>query len=964
MTSRLRPACRAGGLLRWVGALLLAIAMALIIDPGAGVAATPQMDLSRQILPVTQLPGFLLVEDQVIDPMAALNGASLYARVMTGRTVQGRHRRRFAAFDGSASVTIVLTDFSTHRFAAGSLDKHAIDLAAPLPPGAVATDHSVSGVDVKRVELAKGRMRAEVTVRMPTNGADAAGVRHRVDNLTSRVSRLQYGRMDWAADLPGADQLSDRPLKLLLLLYLFAMIIVPQAVVAALTFVRDPMARRRLWLRLRPMPALPDAPADARFVDISNDARRRLRASRRRTALRLGVALMSITATMRLTTYRQLLALAVLALVGAAAEAAWARARGTFGSSAVGGLWSIILGLIGGAFTLALAAAGALLLSLYIFQMFFGTLPVPLARSFGSLLFVAGMLLIAVAALPYMLARRLGLRLQWRALGQDARSPVLLLRSWTEDYRRMRAHRASRHVLLERLSFRRWDRFEEIVVAQLWRHGPVIALAEPGTRLPPLGAVREVRGDDDWREAVRAHIQASLLVVMIVDRTENVVWEMREIMRLGSLPKAMFVLPPVDPDERALRERILCSVVGFPAREFASIRASDRQVLAATMPRDSDPRLVVAEVGDDVSYEAALDMAAAELLVAERRAVPLAREPQAIAADLPLVSRPRGWRPPKPWYRRWPTWVWTAVLLLGLFNRTLDQFPDRELRPPVPGTVVLQDAAPVAFSGEGGGLVALDIDRPALITIDAKGGRSGLIPLHGTPDGFAAQGSAVYLTFARSHRLSAFSPRGRPTGPLWTSSLGEVTAGVAATADRVFVALPGSNRVAVLDAGTGHHKGSIRVGRAPFGLATSGQHLFVVNANDGTLSDVDLRSLKVTSTVQVGAGLRSLVVTGHRILIADIVKDQVAIVDARTMRPAGSIAIPELGDALTANKRLMVTSLSRTGQWPRIAFVDLLTGRTLRTLPLPDLPTELTVDGRTVLVALPDTGVLVRIPLP
>jgi YVTN family beta-propeller protein len=180
----------------------------------------------------------------------------------------------------------------------------------------------------------------------------------------------------------------------------------------------------------------------------------------------------------------------------------------------------------------------------------------------------------------------------------------------------------------------------------------------------------------------------------------------------------------------------------------------------------------------------------------------------------------------------------------------------------------------------------------------------------------------------------------------------------------VFVALPGSNRVAVLDAGTGHHKGSIRVGRAPFGLATSGQHLFVVNANDGTLSDVDLRSLKVTSTVQVGAGLRSLVVTGHRILIADIVKDQVAIVDARTMRPAGSIAIPELGDALTANKRLMVTSLSRTGQWPRIAFVDLLTGRTLRTLPLPDLPTELTVDGRTVLVALPDTGVLVRIPLP
>ena len=316
--------------------------------------------------------------------------------------------------------------------------------------------------------------------------------------------------------------------------------------------------------------------------------------------------------------------------------------------------------------------------------------------------------------------------------------------------------------------------------------------------------------------------------------------------------------------------------------------------------------------------------------------------------------------------RRWYAVVWGVAVLFGLLQQTLDRLPGgTSPAPAIPGSVILSHYDPVTMGYTGMSFVVLDAGQPALITAELSDGTQHVLRLHGTPDGFLVHGSAVYVTFAQPNRLSAFSASRKRTKPVWSSNLGEVTSGLAATGSEVFVALPASDRIAVLSARTGKRLRYIRVGRAPIGLIASDHHLFVTNANDGTLSSVDLHSLTVTARMPIGIGPRSLALAGDRILADDVITNRIAIIDPYTMSLTGYIGVPDLWDALAANRRMVVTVKSKgSGGWPEINFVDLRTGKTLRKIPLPDLPSELMMDGQSLLAALPDRHVIVRIPLP
>lgn len=945
--------------------VLLTVVSVTILVPGLPVMAAQRESLASQTLSVAQLPGFLLDDDRDVDPVSLLKSQSLYFRFVASRTVEAGHVRRFTAFDGSASVAVRLAEFINHKFAAALPPDTGQPVHVSLPPDTIATfGQSAPGWEEARVQIVKGRVRADIVIQMRADGMSSAQVMDRIDGIVLRVSRAQYDDIAWTPDLSGADRISTRPLQVALVVVLFLLILVPQAVLALLTFMRDPAARQRARLHRHPLPPLPaPKPGSARLIDVSDDARDRLRRCRWRTAVRTLAALAAIAATSQLPLQQQMLTLAILALAGAGAEAAWSRVRRSSGSAELQGVRAGLLMLAGAAFTLALAAAGGVLLFLYVFQFFVGTLPADAARSFGALLFIAGMVLVGLSALPYTLTRRLSLLLARKALKADGRVEVLFLRSWVDDHLRMRARRASRHALLERLSFRRWDRFEEIVVDEAWKRGPVRAVAQPGTRLPPLGAVREHLPDEEWEERVEKYIRKSALVIMTVGRTEGVIEEMHMIARQRSLHKAVFLVPPV---ESAIRERVLYSKFGLPVSQFSEIRSTGRLVLAATVPEGRSPTLIVADVSDDVSYETALGVAA-ELLAADLAPDPLpATHLAALPADLPMDPRPPGWRPPKPWYRRWYTVVWGVAILLGLLQQTLDRLPGgTSPSPAIPGSVIFSHYDPVAMGYTGKSFVALDAGRPALITVELPDGKQHVLRLRETPDGFLVHGSAVYVTFAQSNRLSAFSASTKRIKPVWSSNLGEVTSGLAATGSEVFVALPASDRVAVLNARTGKRLRYIRVGRAPIGLITSDHQLFVTNANDGTLSAVDLHSLTVTATMPIGTGPRSLVLAGDRILADDVIRNRIAIIDPHAMSLAGSIRVPNLWDALAANHRMAVTTNSKGNSgWPEINFVDLRTGKTLRMIPLPDLPSELMMDSQGLLAALPDRHVIVRIPLP
>jgi hypothetical protein len=580
------------------------------------------------------------------------------------------------------------------------------------------------------------------------------------------------------------------------------------------------------------------------------------------------------------------------------------------------------------------------------------------------------MVLIGVSGLPYLVGRRLGQRHARAILDQDRRPPVLFLRSWVDDHLRMRAHRTGRHAVLERLSFRRWDRFEEILVAEVWRHGPVVGLAEPGTRLPPLGAVRQAESDQDWVRVVEQYIDKSALILMTVDRTRSLAAEMRAIVERGALRKAVFVFAPIaDGAERARREDLLCRVVGFPIEAFAAVHLSNRSVLAVTWG-SIGPAIFVAEVADDVSYEAALDAAVAALRTPPTAGAAGSRAPMptAVPADRVaemLAIRPRASRPRRPWYLNRVTvvGVWLAVLVLGLFKQALEDVPADQPRPALPGGVVTSAKSPVAL---GPGPVVFDAAQPALIEV---AGATRPLAIGGEPRNFLVGPSAIYImaeTVEHHYRLAAFPRSGTSSRSLWSTDLGEVSLGLAATSDRVFVALPGSDRVAVLDARTGRWTGSIRVGHAPTSLAVAAGQLYVSNGNDGTLTDIALRSEKEVSTVTAGKGPRTIAVVDDRIFVADIIGERITVLNTGDLREVRSLAVPTIWDVMTTDGRVVAAVKSGLGtrDWPELVVFDVASGRTLRRIALPDLPTDLQLEGRDLLVALPDVGRVVRVSLP
>lgn len=81
---------------------------------------------------------------------------------------------------------------------------------------------------------------------------------------------------------------------------------------------------------------------------------------------------------------------------------------------------------------------------------------------------------------------------------------------------------------IDRLSFRRWKRFEEVVARAVGSNGPVHALKEPNTRMPPLGAIREAVPDDAWHGRIVQLMDEAKFIVVFAARTQHCAVEFRD----------------------------------------------------------------------------------------------------------------------------------------------------------------------------------------------------------------------------------------------------------------------------------------------------------------------------------------------------------------------------------------------------------------------------------------------------
>jgi hypothetical protein len=114
------------------------------------------------------------------------------------------------------------------------------------------------------------------------------------------------------------------------------------------------------------------------------------------------------------------------------------------------------------------------------------------------------------------------------ALSRDARSPILYLRSFSQD----KTHRNSE------------DAFAKLFAPI----GPLVAIGDPTDRLPELGAYRDYVPDDEWQDVVTSYIREARLVLLSIGRTPGLAWELARCRELLS-PSRLIVLVSCDESE-------------------------------------------------------------------------------------------------------------------------------------------------------------------------------------------------------------------------------------------------------------------------------------------------------------------------------------------------------------------------------------------------------------------------------
>lgn len=152
-----------------------------------------------------------------------------------------------------------------------------------------------------------------------------------------------------------------------------------------------------------------------------------------------------------------------------------------------------------------------------------------------------------LAARAFYSARRL-LRPDARTImRRDKRSPVLLLRAFSDDgsYEQKRKSEQNRWERIGNALFRA-DRYftrtdEEKMAFEVTRCvGPVVAIGRPGEPIPELGAYRFYVDDAHWKAEISELIDRAQLVILRPSGTPGFLWEMNRVLESVAPEKIVF----------------------------------------------------------------------------------------------------------------------------------------------------------------------------------------------------------------------------------------------------------------------------------------------------------------------------------------------------------------------------------------------------------------------------------------
>ncbi|MGE0531431.1 MAG: hypothetical protein AB7G40_03510 [Hyphomonadaceae bacterium] len=210
----------------------------------------------------------------------------------------------------------------------------------------------------------------------------------------------------------------------------------------------------------------------------------------------------------------------------------------------------------------------------------------------------------------------------------DARAPIVFLRSFNQDDRRLPVTGGD--------AFARWPAgisrsrtLDELLLEHGSPYGPVIAIGDPRDPVPPLGAARVFvpeRGNG-WQDVVRGLVDASKCVVMCPNTGAGVQWELDLIASSAARVNVIFLASPelTRADTLALFRRLVPNLPDI---------AADQTPIAAYAEQGREWRVLTAKTLTLNAYTAALNSSLQALFGLEGVALPQNKRPQPEAGAL------------------------------------------------------------------------------------------------------------------------------------------------------------------------------------------------------------------------------------------------------------------------------------------------------------------------------------------
>jgi hypothetical protein len=163
---------------------------------------------------------------------------------------------------------------------------------------------------------------------------------------------------------------------------------------------------------------------------------------------------------------------------------------------------------------------------------------------------------------------------------------TLFLRAFRDDQVRIR--RASRNLFSTIFDLGRLPAtLDELMLERLDGRGDLIAVGNPQDRMgaarqSPWGAQRLYVDDAHWHETVSMLARDAGRIILCVDASDGVRWEIAHVLQSGHVNKTLFLLNP-SVDVRT-RTRLLMEDFGVSATDLASVNVDRILALRATSP--------------------------------------------------------------------------------------------------------------------------------------------------------------------------------------------------------------------------------------------------------------------------------------------------------------------------------------------------------------------------------------------